>query len=109
MTVFELSNKLNCEFIGGDQNREVTGGYCGDLLSRVMGKAPADSAWVTVMGNVNAIAVALLADVACIILAEGAQFDKEALKKAEEQNITILKSELSMFDCCVQIAEALSL
>ncbi|MBR6607174.1 MAG: hypothetical protein IKK98_00700, partial [Oscillospiraceae bacterium] len=36
--------------------------FCCDLLSFVMGRAPADCAWITVMGNVNSIAVAVLAD-----------------------------------------------
>ena len=109
MTVINLANTIGCTFICGDENREVTAGYCGDLLSRVMGKAPENCAWVTVMGNVNAIAVAVLADVSCIILAEGALLDKEALQKAKEQNVTILKSEQTMFDLCVKIAGAIHL
>ena len=43
--------------VQGDNSRQVTGVYCCDMLSHVMGRAPADSAWVTVMGGVNAIAV----------------------------------------------------
>lgn len=42
------------------------------------GRAPQNSAWVTVMGNVNAVAVAVLADTACIVLAENAPLDGEA-------------------------------
>ncbi len=38
--------------------RAVPGGNCGDLLSWVMGRAGSGSAWITVMGNVNAVAVA---------------------------------------------------
>ena len=93
MTVIELANKIGCEFVVGDQNRKVTSGYSGDLLSRVMGNAPANCAWVTVMGNINAIAIAVLDDISCIILAEGAQIDQDAQEKAKEQNVAILKSE----------------
>ena len=39
-----------------------------------MSKAPENGAWVTVMGNKNTLAVASLADVSCIILAEGITF-----------------------------------
>ena len=71
MTVEELGRALSLEtVVAGDGGREVTGGYCGDLLSWVMGRAPAGCVWLTVMGNVNAIAVAVLADVACILLTE---------------------------------------
>ena len=42
MTVEELSRALSLEtVVPGDGGREVTGGYCGDLLSWVMGRAPA--------------------------------------------------------------------
>ena len=43
--------------------------FCCDLLSVAMGKAPAGCAWVTVMGNMNTLAVATLADAACGIAA----------------------------------------
>ena len=51
--------------------REVNGAYIGDLLSWVMGRAGEDNAWITIMSNSNIVAVATLADVSCIILAEG--------------------------------------
>lgn len=52
-----------------------------------MGRAPADCAWITVMGNVNAIAVAVLADTACIVLAENAALDGEACTRADGQDV----------------------
>ena len=62
---FKILNK------GTDVEREVTGTYCCDLLSIAMSRAPEGCAWVTVMGNINTLAVAALTDAACIILAEG--------------------------------------
>ena len=88
MTVSELTDRLNLEVVAsGDESREVTGGYCGDLLSWVMGRAQAGDAWITVMGNVNAVAVAVLADVACILLAEDSPFDEEAAARAQAQQV----------------------
>ena len=43
-----------------DEEKEITGCYCGDLLSWVMSRAKEGDAWLTVMGNVNAVAVAVL-------------------------------------------------
>ena len=51
-----------------DPERVVTGGYVGDLLSWVMGRARSGQAWITIMPNINTVAVASLADVACVIL-----------------------------------------
>ena len=63
MIVRELVEKLNLKvLVEGDMDREITGGYCGDLLSWVMGRAKADDAWITIMTNINFVAVASLAD-----------------------------------------------
>ena len=40
----------------GDLERECEGCYCGDLLSWVMSRAKDGDIWLTVMGNVNAVA-----------------------------------------------------
>ena len=60
-----------------DGDREIDGAYVGDLLSWVMGRAQMDNAWITIMTNVNVIAVASLADTACVILAEGVSMEDE--------------------------------
>ena len=51
-----------------DPERSVQGAYAGDLLSWVMGRAEADNAFVTIMTNVNVVAVAALAELSCVIL-----------------------------------------
>ena len=82
----------------GQADRIVSSVYCCDLLSAVMGGAPAGSAWVTVMGNINVIAVSVLADTACVIVADGAEVEERALGKADEQGVTVLRSALPVFE-----------
>ncbi len=67
---------------GADTDRAITSVYCCDLLSVAMGHAPAGSAWVTVMGNINTLAVVALTDAACVVLAGGAHLDEAALAKS---------------------------
>lgn len=86
-----------------DFDREIKSVYCCDLLSVVMGQAPADCAWVTVMGNVNAVAVYVLADMSLIILAENAVADEIALNKAKMQGVNILKTELPVFETALSL------
>ena len=62
-----------------------------------------DFAWVTVMGNMNTLAVATLADAACIILAEGAALDETARKKAEQQDIMVLATEEPVFEAALWV------
>ena len=56
------SGKFQVIHAGDDPEREITTPFCCDLLSVAMGKAPAGCAWVTVMGNMNTLAVATLAE-----------------------------------------------
>lgn len=93
--------------VGENPEREITVPFCCDLLSIAMGRAPAGCAWVTVMGNMNTLAVASLADAACIIMAEGAVLDEVAAKKAKEQEITVLDTELPIFDAALKVYEML--
>ena len=101
--LFQLKNA------GDDLEREITVPFCCDLLSVAMGQAPSGSAWVTVMSNLNTLAVASLADVACVILAEDAQADEIFLSKAYDQGITVLATELPIFDAALAVYQKLHL
>lgn len=105
MNVQDLINRscFNVISEGEDLMKEITKPFCCDLLSIAMSKAPAGSAWVTVMGNVNTLAVATLADISCIILAEGTMLDQVALEKAKIQKITVLSSDLPIFNTALTV------
>lgn len=99
MTVQELTDKLSLNvFHMEDPDRAVTGGYAGDFLSWVMGRAQPDSAWLTIMSNLNVCAVAVLADVACVVLTEGVEPDPDLLSRAQVQGVTLLGTDQSTFD-----------
>ena len=99
MTVQQLTKLLNAKPINvADENREVTCGYCGDLLSFVMGRAPEDSAWFTIMTNVNVCAVASLANVAVVVLCEGCAFDEIAVERATQKGINLIATEHDVFE-----------
>jgi predicted transcriptional regulator len=105
MTVNEISKVNGFEsVILPDGDREVTGVYIGDLLSWVMGKANSGDAWITIMSNINVIAVASLADVSCVLLAEGVTLDDEVLTTAKEKGINILSTPLAAYEAAVRIS-----
>ncbi len=87
--------------------REINGVYIGDLLSWVMGRAQEDNAWITIMSNINVVAVASLADVSCVVLSEGVTMEEELLKTAEEKGINILVSDKPSYETAVLISEKL--
>ena len=106
MKVKELVEKLDLKILTeGDLEREVTGCYSGDLLSWVMSRAREGDVWLTVMGNINAVAVAVLSDCACIILTENAPLDDAAKEKALEQDVTFLMSDKNAYSLSVEISK----
>ncbi len=105
MDLKELKDKLDLTLLcGGNLDRQVTGCYCGDLLSWVMSRAQEGDAWLTVMGNINSIGVAVLADVACIILTENAAADDDALKRAEQNDVVIFRTEKNTYQTAAEIS-----
>ena len=108
MNVRELAHVMALtEFIMPEPDREVNGGYVGDLLSWVMGRAQAGNAWLTIMSNQNVAAVALMAEVACVVLTEGVVPDETLRQRAEQQNINILGTKLSTFDAASVLKQLL--
>ena len=108
MTVAQIADTLALAvFSTPEPDREVTGGYMGDLLSWVMGRAQAGEAWITIMSNQNVAAVAALSDVACVILTEGVQPDPDLLKKAQMQGINLLGTDKSSFRTAVELNNVL--
>ena len=104
MTVKELCSSCGFEEICiPEPEREVSGVYIGDLLSWVMGRAGFDNAWITIMSNINVIAVASLSDVACVILAEGVSLDDEVKNTAQEKGINVLKSSEPAYETALKL------
>ena len=88
-------------------DREISGVYIGDLLSWVMGRAESGDAWITIMSNINILAVASLADTSCIIVAEGVKLSEEVINTARDKEINILYSEFGIYDTAVFMSQVL--
>lgn len=110
MTVKDLidSNLFTLVNEGDFTETEISKLFCCDLLSIAMSRAPSGSAWVTVMGNMNTLAVASLCDVACIILAEGVVLDEIADTKAVQQGISVFKTAMPVFDAAVLLYQKMN-
>ena len=107
MTVSELTQNGLTALTLPDGDRSIEGVYMGDLLSWVMGNASADNAWITIMSNLNVVAVAVLTDVSCGILAEGVELPADVKAQAEAKGVNILTSELPSYETAVKLYELL--
>lgn len=106
MTVSLLAEKCGFDFVTLPKpDREVCGGYVGDLLSWVMGRARENCAWITIMSNVNIVAVASLADVSCVILSEGVSLEESVIKTATDKGVNILSTSLNSYEAAALISE----
>jgi hypothetical protein len=110
MTISELAGRLGFEALSlPSPGAEVTGGYTGDLLSWVMGRARAGQVWITIMTNINIVAVAMLAGVSAIVIADDSPVSDEVVKKAGEEGINLLRSRDSAFSISVAVGRELGI
>ena len=105
MTVYELSQISQFNVLTmPEPEREINGVYIGDLLSWVMGRAQYDNVWITIMSNINVIAVASLSDVSCVLLAEDVTLDDVVLSTAIQKGINILSTPMSAYDAAIKLS-----
>jgi len=105
MTVKELAEKLDMKVLTGDigLERNIGGVYICDLLSWVISRAKENDLWITVLTNLNIVAVAVLSGVACIVVPEGIQLEEATVNKAAREGIPVLSSDLSAYDICKRL------
>jgi predicted transcriptional regulator len=107
VTVIEFSQLIGASILTDKSkaSKNIKGIYICDLLSWVMSHASKDDAWVTVHTNFNILAVASLIELACIIIPEGIEVDESTLNKANDEEITILTTNLSAYDIACKAYE----
>ncbi len=101
MNVKLLEEKFSLELVAGKSgmDKKIVGGHCSDLLSEVMGNAPdSGCVWLTVQGHHNIIAVAVLHEMAAVVITGGFKPDEATIKKADEENVPVFLSHESTFD-----------
>lgn len=100
MTIQEIMNLTGATPLTKDvdMNREVTCGYACDMLSWVMSHAKAGMAWITVQSHMNVVAVASMMEMSAVILPEGIDMFDEAVTKANDEGVAVLKSKKTAYE-----------
>ena len=106
MKVSELIGLIDAKNLtpGVAPDKEITCGYACDLLSWVMAHGEEGMAWVTVQTHLNVIAVAALAEMACVVLPEGITMEQDVLDKANAEEMCVLSSPLTAYEICGRLA-----
>ena len=99
MTLQDIKDALELRIHGkeSDLHRNVRHVYVSDLLSDVLAHAEDGALWITLQCHPNIIAVAVMKELAGIILINGRVPEDETLQKAEEEGIPLMTSELPAF------------
>jgi|YNPNPStandDraft_1061719.scaffolds.fasta_scaffold22473_3 predicted transcriptional regulator len=99
MIVNQVVHALNLQVVAGAGalNREITGGYCADLLSCVMARARPGNVWVTLQAHSNVLAIAVLLELAAVIITEGVPIAEEVKARADAENIALLATPHTTF------------
>ena len=79
-------------------DKVVSGGYASDLLSDVIANSKKDNIWITLQTHQNIVAVASLKELVGIIIVNGRTPEDETIKKAEQEKIPILVTNLPTFE-----------
>ena len=98
MRVVEIIEKINGTIVTNKQDTEFTDIYAGDLLSNVMGHAKENNLFLTIMCNMNTIAVSSLLDLPVIVFAEGVKPTNEMIEKANDEDKVLIITPLSVVD-----------
>ena len=109
MKLNEVIERLNCKVLThtATDDKEVNGIYICDLLSLAMSKVSEGDLWITVQANVNIVAVAVLTEASCILIAENMNIEQDVIDKANAQGVVLLKTEKSAYDAAMEIGNAL--
>ena len=109
MLAKELARVLGVELLHpemAEREMEIEGCYICDLLSNVMGQAKTGQLWLTVMTNINIVAVAQLLDLSGIVLLEGHLPAEDVLEKAAAEGIPVFSSQESAYDVAARFHQS---
>ena len=100
MKLNELEGVLSVDVHNAAKNNDcdVTGVYCSDLLSNVMGQAKPGMLWLTMQAHPNIVAVASLLGLAGVVLTGGVQPESDTVVKAEKEEIPLFSASVSSFE-----------
>ncbi|MGD9675863.1 MAG: DRTGG domain-containing protein [Candidatus Bipolaricaulia bacterium] len=100
MTLRDLAQRLGLEIVvdAGGLDREVSGGFSGDLLSNVLAAARPGSLWITIQRHVNVVGVAQVAGLSGILLSGSERPAPGVIAKAEEMGVPMLLAPDAAFE-----------
>ncbi|UCG77359.1 MAG: serine kinase [Nitrospirota bacterium] len=100
MKISEVISKLQLtaytRMPGGEEL--INNVYVSDLLSDVMANAHEKGIWITLQTHINVVAVAAMKNIPAVIIVNGRKPDDDTLKKATDEGVAILGTDMHAFE-----------
>lgn len=112
MRVSDIANALDAEIvlINNDDFLNHSFSYCfaSDLMSDALAMIQNDTSNVfllTGLANPQSLRTAEMLDIKMIILVRGKSFDEETLEMAKHNGLSVMKTDLTMYNACGKLYE----
>lgn len=102
MKLEEIVKNLKGIVLAGENllNKEIKGGFAGDMLSFVLASAKEGEVWFTIQTHINIIPVAVMKGIPAIIFVSSKGCEEDVIKKANEEGVALIKTDFSLFESC---------
>ena len=84
---------------------EFEGAYVGDLLSVVMKSAESGNLLVTILCNLNTVAVAVLLDIPVILFTENDEVPQNIIDKANQEQVVLFSTKKKSIDVIKELVK----
>ena len=99
MTVGEMVRLIGgCEITGSGMDREIRGGFMCDIMSRTMAEGFPGMAWITHRADMNALAIAVMKNAACIVFPAGAAPGEDIIRQAQKEKMPLVNSDMAAYE-----------
>ena len=108
MKISEIRDLLDAELLTGEDcsDREVFSACGSDMMSDVLAYVKDQAVLLTGLVNTQVLRTAEMLDIPVILFVRGKQPDAAMLELAEENDICLLTTQLTMFNSCGILYEA---
>ena len=87
-----------------DSGKDIKYGFASDLMSDVLAYACSDAMLITGLNNTQVIRTAEMLDINVVLFVRGKRPGKEIVELAQENALTILATDYTMFKTCGLLA-----
>jgi hypothetical protein len=108
MKLGEVANIIGGKIVGGNSftENDVSSAFASDLMSDVLTVDCEKLLLITGLANMQTIRTAEMADISGIVFVRSKKPSPEMIKLAEENNIVLIESSLSMFNVSGKLFQA---